>query len=123
MAYGGDFGDEPNDYNFVMDGLLYSEHTVSSNITEYAKSIEPVQTLSLHHRNITVANRYDFLALDHLFATWSIVSDGKEFAGGRVKIPTGKEYLLEDKKSKRNREREKNGAYHFKRNANAQVAS
>ncbi|EFZ02358.2 cryptic beta-D-galactosidase subunit alpha (glycoside hydrolase family 2) protein [Metarhizium robertsii] len=89
MAYGGDFGDEPNDYNFVMDGLLYSEHTVSSNITEYAKSIEPVQTLSLHHRNITVANRYDFLALDHLFATWSIVSDGKEFAGGRVKIPTG----------------------------------
>lgn len=107
MAYGGDFGDEPNDYNFVMDGLLYSEHTVSSNITEYAKSIEPVQTLSLHHRNITVANRYDFLALDHLFATWSIVSDGKEFAGGRVKIPTGKEYLLEDKKSKRNREREK----------------
>lgn len=90
MAYGGDFGDEPNDYNFVMDGLLYSEHTVSSNITEYAKSIEPVQTLSLHQHDIAIANRYDFLTLDHLTATWSIVSDGKEFAAGRVKIPKGK---------------------------------
>jgi beta-galactosidase len=90
MAYGGDFGDEPNDYNFVMDGLLYSEHTVSSNITEYAKSIEPVQTLSLHHdRNITVANRYDFLTLDHLTATWTVVSDGNELSGGRVTIPKG----------------------------------
>ncbi|OAQ74215.1 beta-galactosidase [Pochonia chlamydosporia 170] len=89
MAYGGDFGDEPNDYNFVMDGLLYSEHTVSSNITEYAKAIEPVQTLSLHQHKITVANRYDFLTLDHLTATWSAVSDGNELAVGPVKIPRG----------------------------------
>ncbi|TWU74976.1 Beta-galactosidase (Lactase) [Metarhizium rileyi] len=89
MAYGGDFGDEPNDYNFVMDGLLRSEHTVSSNITEYAKSIEPVQTLSLHHHKISIVNRYDFLTLDHLVASWSVVCDGREFAHGDVKIPKG----------------------------------
>ncbi|QUC22899.1 uncharacterized protein UV8b_07140 [Ustilaginoidea virens] len=89
MAYGGDFGDEPNDYNFVMDGLLSSEHNVSSNITEYAKSIEPVQTLSLHHHDIKVVNRYDFLSLDHLAGSWSVVSDGKKLTGGRVSIPKG----------------------------------
>jgi beta-galactosidase len=26
-GYGGDFGDFPNDSNFVMDGLLYSNHS------------------------------------------------------------------------------------------------
>lgn len=89
MAYGGDFGDEPNDYNFVMDGLLTSEHNISSNITEYAKSIEPVQTLFLHHHDMTVVNRYDFLTLDHLVAEWCVVSDGKKLTGGRVNIPKG----------------------------------
>lgn len=29
-AYGGDFGDIPNDYNFVMDGLVNSDHTPGS---------------------------------------------------------------------------------------------
>lgn len=90
MAYGGDFGDEPNDYNFVMDGLLWSEHSLTSNIAEYAKSIEPVQTLALHHHKVTVVNRYDFLGLEHLHGTWHIVADGKEISsGGRVDIPSG----------------------------------
>ncbi|KAG6009727.1 hypothetical protein E4U21_001475 [Claviceps maximensis] len=89
MAYGGDFGDVPNDYNFVMDGLLLSEHNISSNITEYAKSIEPVQTLSLRHHDISIVNRYDFLTLDHIVAEWCVVSDGKKFKGGRVNIPKG----------------------------------
>ncbi|KAG5947985.1 hypothetical protein E4U59_005464 [Claviceps monticola] len=89
MAYGGDFGDEPNDYNFVMDGLLLSEHSISSNIAEYAKAIEPVQTLSLHHGGALIVNRYDFLTLDHLDAEWCVVSDGKTLRGGRVTIPKG----------------------------------
>ncbi|KAG5969888.1 hypothetical protein E4U58_000945 [Claviceps cyperi] len=89
MAYGGDFVDEPNDYNFVLDGLLLSEHSISSNITEHAKAIEPVQTLSLHHGGALIVNRYDFLALDHLDAEWCVVSGGKTRTGGRVTIPKG----------------------------------
>lgn len=89
MAYGGDFGDEPNDYNFVMDGLLTSEHAVTSNIIEYAKAIEPVQTLSLHRNRIKVVNRHDFLSLDHLTGRWLVVSDGKSLAKGSLLIPEG----------------------------------
>lgn len=89
MAYGGDFGDEPNDYNFVMDGLLLSEHSISSNIAQYAKAIEPVQTLLLLHDGALIVNRYDFLTLDHLDAEWCVVSDGKTLTGGRVTIPKG----------------------------------
>ena len=43
FAYGGDFGDEPNDGNFVIDGLLFSDRTPSPGLTELAKVIEPVR--------------------------------------------------------------------------------
>ncbi|UNI18040.1 Beta-galactosidase [Purpureocillium takamizusanense] len=90
MGYGGDFGDEPNDGNFIMDGLLWSEHTLTSNLAEYAKAIEPVQTVSLHHHELSVVNRYDFLGLDHLSGTWNIVIDGKDVSSnGSVTIPSG----------------------------------
>ncbi|PFH56470.1 hypothetical protein XA68_16471 [Ophiocordyceps unilateralis] len=90
MGYGGDFGDEPNDYNFIMDGLLWSEHNLTPNMAEYAKSIEPVQTVARHHHEVTVVNRYDFLSLSHLTASWTIVTETKGVAcAGEVFIPRG----------------------------------
>ncbi|MGG6494760.1 UNVERIFIED_CONTAM: beta-galactosidase subunit alpha, partial [Bacteroidetes bacterium 56_B9] len=41
-GYGGDFGDFPNDYNFVMDGVLDSDHEPRSALIEYKKALEPV---------------------------------------------------------------------------------
>ncbi|CAK7209741.1 hypothetical protein SCUCBS95973_000543 [Sporothrix curviconia] len=76
MAYGGDFGDEPNDGHFVMDGLCFSNHTPTPGLIEYKMAIEPVQTLSIDGDAITIINRYDFLSLDHLLCTWHVVYDG-----------------------------------------------
>ncbi|KAL2759327.1 glycoside hydrolase family 2 protein [Sodiomyces alcalophilus JCM 7366] len=77
MGYGGDFGDEPNDKNFVMDGLCFSNHTPTPGLVEYAKAIEPVQTLGLEGDEVTIINRYDFLSLDHLSCMCSIVTEGE----------------------------------------------
>lgn len=93
MGYGGDFGDEPNDYNFVMDGLCLSNHTPGRGLLEYKKAIEPVQTLGVEDCvKVRIVNRYDFISLDHLECWWSIISDGPgEFIGPqRVDIPRGK---------------------------------
>nr|DAA35006.1 TPA_inf: intracellular beta-galactosidase BgaD2 [Chaetomium globosum CBS 148.51] len=77
MGYGGDFGDEPNDYNFVMDGLCFSNHTPGPGLVEYKKAIEPVQILSIEDGNkIRIVNRYDFIDLSHLECRWWITSDG-----------------------------------------------
>ncbi len=43
FAYGGDFGDEPNDGNFVCDGLVFPDRTPSPGLIEYKKVIEPVK--------------------------------------------------------------------------------
>ena len=87
MAYGGDFGDMPNDYNFVMDGCVFSDHTPTPGLIEYAKAIEPVQSLSLDHDRVTILNRYDFMSLDHLTCSWDVVVDGIVITGGKVEIP------------------------------------
>ncbi|KAJ4183895.1 hypothetical protein NW755_009434 [Fusarium falciforme] len=89
MAYGGDFGDEPNDYNFIMDGVLFSNHTPTPGLIEYAKAVEPVQTLSLDGNKVTIVNRYDYIGLEHLKATWKIVADGKTVPGKEIEIPSG----------------------------------
>lgn len=90
MAYGGDFGDEPNDYNFVMDGLLWSEHGMAPSMAEYAKAIEPVQTIGRRGDKVTVVNRYDFLGIDHLEGSWALVADGGGVVcTGLVAIPDG----------------------------------
>jgi beta-galactosidase len=89
MAYGGDFGDEPNDGNFVMDGLLFSNHTPTPGLVEYSKAIEPVQVLEGSKDKIKIINRYDFATLDHLKCEWSLTSDGSRKVGKEVKIPKG----------------------------------
>ncbi|NJQ00376.1 glycoside hydrolase family 2 TIM barrel-domain containing protein [Streptomyces zingiberis] len=43
FAYGGDFGEEVHDGNFVCDGLLLPDRTPSPGLVEYKKVIEPVR--------------------------------------------------------------------------------
>ncbi|KAI0133695.1 glycosyl hydrolases family 2, TIM barrel domain-containing protein [Xylariales sp. AK1849] len=89
MAYGGDFGDEPNDGNFVMDGLCFASHGPSPGLWEYGKAIEPVQVLGSEGLEVTIINRYDFLTLDHLDCYWGIIADRSEIIGREVHIPKG----------------------------------
>jgi len=94
-AYGGDFGDEPNDYNFVMDGLCYSDHRPGRGLVEYKKAIEPVQTLGVEGTRVRIVNRYDFLTLDHFECRWSIISDGTPgVVGDELPIPKGKNFPI-----------------------------
>jgi len=89
FAYGGDFGDEPNDGNFVCDGLVFPDRTPSPGLIEYKKVIEPVlvEAVALEHGRVRVTNRYDFLSLDHLAMTWEVSADGKVLQSGRMSTP------------------------------------
>ncbi|KAI1432067.1 glycoside hydrolase family 2 protein [Xylaria sp. CBS 124048] len=89
-AYGGDYGDEPNDSNFVMDGVLFSNHTPTPGLLEYKKAIEPVKVLSHTPEKITIINRYDFITLDHLDATYMVLDEGRPTSRkGTIEIPKG----------------------------------
>ena len=93
FAYGGDFGDEPNDSNFVCDGLVFPDRTPSPGLIEYKKYCEPVavEAVDAGKGLVRVTNRYDFLSLEHLAVTWNLIEDGKSIQGGELaslKVPS-----------------------------------
>ncbi len=88
-AYGGDFGDTPNDGNFVIDGLLFPDRTPSPGLVEYKKVIEPVtlEAFNPETATVTLRNRYDFIGLDALQANWSLCRAGETLQGGTLVLP------------------------------------
>jgi len=88
-AYGGDFGDQPNDGNFVIDGLLFPDRTPSPGLHEYRKVIEPVQVevVDAATGRIRVMNRYDFISLAHLRLSWRLEADGRLLQSGVAPLP------------------------------------
>ncbi|MEV4604279.1 glycoside hydrolase family 2 TIM barrel-domain containing protein [Amycolatopsis sp. NPDC049253] len=85
-AYGGDFGEEVHDGNFVIDGLVFPDRSPSPGLIEYAKVIEPVRIESVAG-GIRVTNRRDFAALDDLSFDWVLEEEGREVARGALAVP------------------------------------
>jgi len=89
FAYGGDFGDEPNDGNFVCDGLVFPDRRPSPGLTEYKKVIQPVkvEAVDLKAGKFNLTIRYDFLTLDGLHLDWTLTADGEVVQSGTVATP------------------------------------
>jgi beta-galactosidase len=88
FGYGGDFGDEPNDADFVMDGLTLSDHTPMPSLLEYAKIIQPVSVdLAEDGSQMVVTNHYAFVDLSALDVVWFLVQDGETTEPERLDLP------------------------------------
>jgi len=66
-AYGGDFGDEPNDGNFCADGLVFPDRTPKPAMFEHRELAAPVR-LTYADGVVTVHNRQHFRDLSWLAA-------------------------------------------------------
>jgi len=86
FAYGGDFGDEPNDGNFCIDGLVFPDRVPHSGLIEYKAVIQPVhvEPLDLKAGRIRIANRNDFASLECLEGHWAILEEGRAIAQGTL---------------------------------------
>lgn len=93
-AYGGDFGDVPNDYNFVVDGLCTSEHLPGPGLIELKKVYQPI-TMSMRGDLVWIQNRYDFTPVDALQCTFTIsrFSEGKEVILVPTEVPLRRRWL------------------------------
>src|SRR5699024_6286147 len=87
-AYGGDFGDEPNDYNFVVDGLVMPDRTPSPGYFEHKKVIEPVKVekVDIQTGKINIKNGYDFISLSPLKLSWTIEVNGGIIQNGTLSL-------------------------------------
>ena len=94
FAYGGDFGDEPNDGNFCIDGLSFPDRIPHTGLIEYKKIIEPVhvEPVDLLAGRVRVVSRYQFSSLGHLHGHWQLACDGDVTAEGdlsKLETPAG----------------------------------
>ena len=87
-AYGGDFGEELHDGNFVCDGLVFPDRTPSPGLIEYKKVIEPVHIEGDGANGIVrVTNKQDFADLSALAFEWSCQVDGETVESGSLAVP------------------------------------
>lgn len=75
-AYGGDFGDYPNNYNFCLDGLIYSDQTPGPGLREYKQVIAPVK-LRWQNGELHVENRLWFTSLDDYTLLVEVRAEGE----------------------------------------------
>ncbi|WP_326719994.1 DUF4981 domain-containing protein [Streptomyces sp. NBC_00243] len=88
FAYGGDFGEELHDGNFVCDGLLFPDRTPSPGLVDYKKVIEPVRIEGDGaDGRVRVTNAYDFADLSALAFEWSYQVDGETVEAGALSVP------------------------------------
>lgn len=97
--YGGDFGDEPTNSNFCIDGLLMPDRTPSTGLLCYKEVIAPVdcRPADLAKGLITILNRYDFTDLHDIALCWQVVSNGTVYESGIIDTLTaavGKEETI-----------------------------
>lgn len=93
-AYGGDFGDTPNDGNFCCDGIVGPDRTPNPSMQEVRKVYQniKVEPVDLASGRVRVRNKYAFLNLDAFEAAWELMADGRvlqEGSLGRLSVPSG----------------------------------
>ena len=85
-AYGGDFGDVPNDVNFVCDGLVWPDRTPHPGIYEFKYLAQPVKPVAYHAASgvLELKNKQDFASLGWIRGEWQLKISGRVAAKGKL---------------------------------------
>ncbi|MFF5047855.1 glycoside hydrolase family 2 TIM barrel-domain containing protein [[Kitasatospora] papulosa] len=86
-AYGGDFGDNPNDGSFSADGIVLADRGHTGKAAEIKRILQAIDVTADgggDPRRFTVTNEYLFTNLRELDADWTVVADGKAVRRGRL---------------------------------------
>ena len=99
-AYGGDYGDHPNDGNFCCNGLVQPDRQPNPSLHELRKVYQSIHTtpIDLERGRFSVKNGYGFLNLDGFAIEWALYGDGVELQRGslaRMSLEAGKTALFQ----------------------------
>jgi beta-galactosidase/beta-glucuronidase len=88
FAYGGDFGDFPNDGNFCIDGLNFPDRVPHTGLIEYRRIVQPVEVepVDLLAGRVRIVNRRHFATLADLEGSWTLRADDAVLAQGALPL-------------------------------------
>ncbi|WP_286590684.1 glycoside hydrolase family 2 TIM barrel-domain containing protein [Sphingobacterium sp. N143] len=83
LAYGGDFGDKPNDGTFVNNGLIFADMKPKPQYYEVKKVYQNigVKAMDIQHGKIEIFNKSYFKDLTDYRVQWTLFKDGLAVAG------------------------------------------
>jgi beta-galactosidase len=88
-AYGGDFGDKPNDVNFCCNGLVMPDRTPKPAMAECRKLNQPIQidSIDLEHGDLRMVNTACWRPAGWLAGDWKVEVDGGVAQEGKFTVP------------------------------------
>lgn len=86
IAYGGDFGERPTDYNFIGNGVVLADRGLTPKMQEVKFLFQPAEVLP-DDTGVTIRNRRLFETLDDLMLAWSTELNGEVMDSGLATLP------------------------------------
>ncbi|GAB2907271.1 glycoside hydrolase family 2 TIM barrel-domain containing protein [Streptomyces mayteni] len=87
-AYGGDWGDNPNDGAFIADGVITADRGFTGKAAEVKRVYQAIDVAAADgdaaSGRLTVTNEYLFTNLQEFAGGWALVADGEEIRRGRL---------------------------------------
>jgi len=87
-AYGGDFGDVPNDGAFCADGLVFPDRTPKPAMFEHRELACPVTMEPVEGGRVRLRSRRHFTGLADLTAQWVLTTADREPRVGPAELPS-----------------------------------
>ncbi|CDF79791.1 beta-galactosidase (GH2) [Formosa agariphila KMM 3901] len=86
LAYGGDFGDKPNDNSFCLNGIIASDRTPKPEIYEAKKVNQPavISKIDASQGQFKILNRHHAIDLSGYDVIWELLEDGKSIDNGAI---------------------------------------
>ncbi|HBT4831753.1 TPA: DUF4981 domain-containing protein [Klebsiella variicola subsp. variicola] len=87
-AYGGDFGDKPNDRQFCMNGLVFPDRTPHPSLVEakHAQQYFQFTLLSTSPLRVRITSEYLFRPTDNEVVRWQVQSAGETLYHGNLTL-------------------------------------
>jgi beta-galactosidase len=91
FAYGGDYGDHPNDGSFCCNGIVMPDGTPSPQFNEMLRCYQNVHLEAADLTGPTLRfklfNERFFRPLDDISASWKLLENGRVVASGKLALP------------------------------------
>jgi len=88
LAYGGDFGDKPNDGNFCGNGLIFADRTVTPKLYEVKRCYQNMKFKpeDWEKQTFVVTNANLFTDLSGYVLKWELLENGKPVQSGETEV-------------------------------------
>ncbi|MGE4568554.1 MAG: glycoside hydrolase family 2 TIM barrel-domain containing protein, partial [Bacteroidales bacterium] len=86
-AYGGDFGDNPNDGSFCTNGVIFADYTLSAKSYNTKKIYQPVVfSMKEDGKTVVLQSKLAFKTTAHLAMGYTLLEEGKVVGSGKLDV-------------------------------------